>query len=87
MDVPEEFTGTVIDKLSQRKGELRNMGVSNGGYTRLEFLDPCTRSDRIPRRIYDRYQREMVSLNTVYDGYAPYKGDIQYRKQGFSHCF
>ena len=41
VDVPEEFTGTVIDKLSQRKGELQNMGVSSGGYTRLEFLIPA----------------------------------------------
>ena len=40
IDVPDEFTGTVIDKLSQRKGELRNMGMSNGGYTRLEFSIP-----------------------------------------------
>ena len=64
IDVPDEFTGTVIDKLSQRKGELQNMGVSNGGYTRLEFS--------IPAR----------GLNTAFDGYAPYKGDIQYRKQG-----
>ena len=37
IDVPEEFTGTVIDKLSQRKGELQNMGAASGGYTRLEF--------------------------------------------------
>ena len=40
IDVPDEFTGTVIDKLSQRKGELRNMGMSNGAYTRLEFSIP-----------------------------------------------
>lgn len=40
VDVPDEFTGTVIDKLSQRKGELQNMGASNGGYTRLEFSIP-----------------------------------------------
>ena len=40
VDVPDEFTGIVIEKLSQRKGELRNMGMSNGGYTRLEFSIP-----------------------------------------------
>ena len=41
IDVPDEFTGTVIDKLSQRKGELQNMSASNGGYTRLEFSIPA----------------------------------------------
>ena len=40
IDVPEEFSGAVIEKLSQRKGELQNMGVSSGGYQRLEFLIP-----------------------------------------------
>ena len=81
IDVPDEFTGTVIDKLSQRKGELQNMGVSNGGYTRLEFS--------IPARGLIGYRGEFMTdtkgngiLNTAFDGYAPYKGDIQYRKQG-----
>lgn len=81
IDVPEEFTGTVIDKLSQRKGELRNMGMSNGGYTRLEFS--------IPARGLIGYRGEFLTdtkgngiINTSYDGYAPYKGDISYRKQG-----
>ncbi|GCA66132.1 GTP-binding protein [Mediterraneibacter butyricigenes] len=81
IDVPEEFTGTVIDKLSQRKGELQNMGTSNGGYTRLEFL--------IPARGLIGYRGEFLTdtrgtgiLNTSFNGYAPYKGDIQYRKQG-----
>ena len=57
IDVPDEFTGTVIDKLSQRKGELRNMGMSNGGYTRLRILHPVKRSDRLSWRIPDRYKR------------------------------
>ena len=81
IDVPEEFNGTVIDKLSQRKGELRNMGMSNGGYTRLEFS--------IPARGLIGYRGEFLTdtkgngiINTSYDGYAPYKGDISYRKQG-----
>ncbi len=81
IDVPDEFTGTVIDKLSQRKGELQNMGTSNGGYTRLEF--------RIPARGLIGYRGEFLTdtkgngiMNTAFDGYAPYKGDIQYRKQG-----
>lgn len=81
IDVPDEFTGTVIDKLSQRKGELQNMGTSNGGYTRLEF--------KIPARGLIGYRGEFLTdtkgngiMNTAFDGYAPYKGDIQYRKQG-----
>ena len=81
IDVPDEFTGVVIEKLGQRKGELRNMGVSNGGYTRLEFS--------IPSRGLIGYRGEFMTdtkgngiLNTLFDGYGPYKGDIQYRKQG-----
>ncbi|MCI9382200.1 MAG: translational GTPase TypA [Dorea sp.] len=81
IDVPDEFTGTIIEKLSQRKGELRNMGTSNGGYTRLEFL--------IPARGLIGYRGEFLTdtkgngiMNTAFDGYAPYKGDIQYRKSG-----
>lgn len=81
IDVPDEFTGVVIEKLGQRKGELRNMGTSNGGYTRLEFS--------IPSRGLIGYRGDFLTdtkgngiLNTSFDGYAPYKGDIQYRKQG-----
>ena len=81
VDVPDEFTGTVIDKLSQRKGELQNMSAANGSTTRLEFL--------IPARGLIGYRGEFMTdtkgtgiLNTSFEGYAPYKGDIQYRKQG-----
>ena len=81
IDVPEEFTGTVIEKLSQRKGELLNMGAASGGYTRLEFS--------IPARGLIGYRGEFMTdtkgngiLNTIFNGYGPYKGDIQYRKQG-----
>ena len=81
IDVPEEFAGSVIEKLSQRKGELRGMSVSNGGYNRLEFS--------IPSRGLIGYRGEFMTdtkgngiLNTLFDGYGPYKGDIQYRKQG-----
>ncbi len=81
IDVPEEFNGSVIEKLSQRKGELQNMGASNGGYTRLEFI--------IPSRGLIGYRGEFLTdtkgngiINTSFNGYAPYKGEIQYRKQG-----
>ena len=81
IDVPDEFTGTVIEKLGQRKGELQSMNPIGGGYTRLEFS--------IPSRGLIGYRGEFLTdtkgngiMNTAFDGYAPYKGDIQYRKQG-----
>ena len=81
IDVPEEFAGTVIEKLSQRKGELQNMGLATGGYSRLEFS--------IPSRGLIGYRGDFMTdtkgngiLNTIFDGYGPFKGDIQYRKQG-----
>ena len=40
IDVPDEFSGAVIQKLSARKGELQSMGTGSGGYTRLEFSIP-----------------------------------------------
>ena len=81
IDVPDEFSGTVIEKLSQRKGELRSMGTATGGYTRLEFS--------IPSRGLIGYRGDFMTdtkgngiMNTIFDSYGPYKGDIQYRKQG-----
>ena len=81
VDVPDEFQGIVIQKLSERKGELLGMHSITGGYTRLEFS--------IPARGLIGYRGDFMTdtkgngiLNTVFDGYAPYKGDIAYRKQG-----
>ncbi len=81
IDVPDEFTGNVIEKLGQRKGELQNMSPISGGYTRLEFS--------IPARGLIGYRGEFMTdtkgngiINTIFDEYGPYKGDIQYRKQG-----
>ena len=81
IDVPEEFSGAVIEKLSQRKGELQNMGVSSGGYQRLEFL--------IPSRGLIGYRGDFMTdtkgngiLNTLFEDYGPYKGDISYRDRG-----
>lgn len=81
IDVPEEFSGSIIEKLSQRKGELRSMGSASGGYTRLEFS--------IPARGLIGYRGEFMTdtkgngiMNTVFDVYGPFKGEIQYRKQG-----
>ncbi len=81
IDVPDEFSGSVIQKLGERKGELVNMGAGNGGYTRIEFL--------IPSRGLIGYRGEFMTdtkgngiINTIFDGYAPYKGDMNYRKTG-----
>ena len=81
IDVPEEYTGVVIEKLSQRKGELINMAPINGGYTRIEF--------KIPSRGLIGYRGDFLTdtrgngiINTTFDGYEPYKGDIAYRPTG-----
>ena len=82
IDVPTEFSGSVIEKLSQRKGELRGMSTVGGSdNTRLEFS--------IPSRGLIGYRGEFMTdtkgngvINTVFDGYGPYKGDIAYRKTG-----
>ena len=82
IDVPDEFTGAVIEKLRPAKGRASQYGLyRNGGYTRLEFS--------IPARGLIGYRGEFMTdtkgngiINTSFDGYAPYKGDIQYRKQG-----
>ena len=81
VDVPEEFSGTVIQKLSERKGELQGMSTASDGTVRLEF--------HIPSRGLIGFRGEFLTstkgtgiINTMFDGYAPYKGDFQYRKQG-----
>ncbi len=81
VDVDDEYAGSVIQKLGERKGELLNMHTTGTGSTRLEFS--------IPSRGLIGYRGEFMTdtkgtgvLNAVFDGYEPYKGDIQYRKQG-----
>lgn len=81
IDVPDDFTGNVINKLNQRKGELQGMAPLGGGTTRLEFL--------IPSRGLIGYRGEFMTdtkgngvINTVFEEYGPYKGDIEYRTQG-----
>ena len=81
VDVPEEYAGNVIEKLSSRKGELQGMSSFGAGSTRLTFL--------IPARGLIGYRNEFLTdtkgegiINTVFSGYAPYKGDLNYRSQG-----
>ena len=81
IDVPDEFSGAVISKLSERKGELRNMTTNASGTTRLEFV--------IPSRGLIGYRGEFLTdtkgngvINTIFEGYVPFKGEISYRGQG-----
>ena len=81
VDVPDEFSGAVIQKLTSRKGELQGMSPTHGGYTRLQFL--------IPSRGLIGYRGEFMTdtkgngiLNTEFDGYDSYRGDMFYRKTG-----
>ncbi len=80
IDVPDEFSGAIIEKLSNRKGELQGMAPTGDGYTRLEF--------RIPSRGLIGYRGQFLTdtkgngvMNTVFDGYDTFRGEIQYRKQ------
>ena len=82
VDVPEEFSGTVIQKLSERKGELQGMSTASDGLSVWIF--------HIPSRGLIGFRSDFMTstkgtgiLNTIFDGYAPYKGDFQYRKQVF----
>ncbi len=81
IDVPEEYTGVVIQKLTSRKGALQGMSQAAGGYSRLEFS--------IPSRGLIGYRGDFMTdtkgngiLNTIFDGYAEYKGDLAYRQTG-----
>ena len=81
VDVPDEYSGTVIQKLSARKGELKGMNSFGAGHTRLLFS--------IPSRGLIGYRGEFLTdtrgegiMNTIFTGYEPYKGDLSYRSQG-----
>jgi len=81
IDVPDEYTGTVMDGVIQRKGEMTNMSPTAQSYTRLEF--------RIPSRGLIGFRSELMTatkgtaiVNSILDGYEPYKGDFQGRSRG-----
>ena len=78
VDLPEEFSGAVIQKLTQRKGVLNGMSKGQGEFVRLEFL--------IPSRGLIGYRGEFLTdtkgtgiLNTMFNGYGLYLGDLSYR--------
>ncbi len=81
VDVPDEYTGAVMEKLGSRKAEMTNMRPVNQGYTRLSF--------KIPSRGLIGYRNELLTdtkgtgiMNHYLEGYEPYKGDIQMRQHG-----
>lgn len=81
IDVDQEYTGSVIEKLGRRKGELIDMTPTSSGYTRMIF--------RIPARGLIGYRTEFLTdtkgtgiLNSEFEEYAPYKGDIETRQDG-----
>ncbi len=81
VDVPDEFTGTIMDGVIKRMGELVNMSPTAQNYTRLEFL--------IPSRGLIGYRSEMLTatkgtgiLNSILEDYEPFKGDLQTRTRG-----
>ncbi len=81
IEVPEEYVGSVMERLGTRKAEIRNMGTRDGGISHLEFL--------IPARGLLGYRSQFMTdtngngiMNHVFDSYQPYKGDIDQRSTG-----
>ncbi len=81
IDVPEEFSGTIISMLNERKGELQAMSPAHDGTVHLEF--------NIPARGLIGFRGDFMTstkgtgiINTIFDSYGPYKGDMMYRSQG-----
>ena len=81
VDVPDEYVGSVIEKLSERKGQMLNMNTGSNGFTRLEF--------NIPSRSLIGYRSQLLTdtrgngiMNHVLTGYEEYKGDIPVRSRG-----
>ncbi len=81
VDIDDAHTGVVVQKLSERRGDLMEMRPSGGGRTRMVFL--------VPTRGLLGYQSELLSdsrgtavMNRLFHSYAPFKGEIQGRRQG-----
>lgn len=81
VDVPDEYTGTVIQTLSERKAQMLNMNAGNSGYTRIEF--------NIPSRSLIGYRSQLLTdtrgngiMNHILNGYEEFKGDIPVRQRG-----
>ncbi len=81
IEVPEQYVGAVMEKIGSRKAEIVNMGTRDNGISHLEF--------RIPARGLMGYRQQFLTdtngngiMNSVFDGYEPFKGEIPQRVQG-----
>ena len=81
IEVPEEYVGVVMERLGSRKAEIKNMGTREGGTSHLEFL--------IPARGLLGYRSQFLTdtngngiMSHIFNGYEPYKGDIDQRNTG-----
>ena len=81
VNVPDDCVGNVIEKLGRRKGEMVNMEPAEAGHTKIEF--------KIPSRGLIGYRTEFLTdtkgegtMNSIFDSYEPYKGDIVARTRG-----
>lgn len=81
VDVPDEYVGAVIEKLSERKGQMLNMNAGTNGFTRIEY--------NIPSRSLIGYRSQLLTdtrgngiMNHILNGYEEYKGDIATRSRG-----
>ena len=86
VNVPDDAIGTVIEKLGRRKAEMKNMEPAEVGHTKIEF--------KIPARGLIGYRTEFLTdtkgtgtMNSIFDCYEPYKGDIQARTRGVLVAF
>ncbi|MFT6331744.1 MAG: GTP-binding protein [Lentimonas sp.] len=80
-DVDDEFTGSVVEKIAIRKGEMTDMRPSGGGKTRITFL--------VPSRGLIGYQSEFLTdtkgtgvINRIFHSYAPFKGSLSFKRNG-----
>jgi len=81
VDVPDEYTGAVIQTLSERKAQMLNMHAGNSGFTRIEF--------NIPSRSLIGYRSQLLTdtrgngiMNHILNGYEEFKGEIPVRQRG-----
>ena len=86
VNIPDDSIGTVIEKLGRRKGEMINMEPAEAGHTKIEF--------KIPARGIIGYRTEFLTdtkgegtMNTMFDSYEPYKGEIMSRTRGVLVAF
>lgn len=81
VDVDDEYSSTVIDKMNRRKAEMTDMRSSGAGKTRITFLAPSRGLIGYQSRFLTDTRGTGV-LNRLYHSYAPYKGDVPQRRQG-----